>query len=165
MDNKSFRRCSHVGEGIAGYECQPWIRCPVEDLNVSWINDLDCIYDISKCPVGSRQQDPILRPHVTQGPKEGVPMGGDADIPAGPWQRSTFNVAGGHSKNFRTRAFKNHHRNVEARNLDSSNRLSRARRSYDEGMPRSGVVRFRIALPLVIEELTRLALHANHVQP
>jgi len=104
MDNKSFRRRSQVGERITSYECQPWIICRVENLDVRWVNDLDCIYDISKCPVGSCHPDFILRSHCTQRPKEGITMSGDADVPAGPWQSSTFNVAGGHSKYSRSRA-------------------------------------------------------------
>ena len=132
MDNKSFRRWSQIGEWIAGYESQLRIGGPVEDLHIIRINDLDCIDDIPKCPIGSRQEDAILRPEITQWPKERVTMSRNADVPHGARQSSTIDVPSGHSKNTWSRAFENHDRSVKTRNLDSSDRLSRARRNYHE---------------------------------
>jgi len=124
MDDKSLRRWPHVREWVAGHERQFWISRPVEDSDVSWIDDFGRIHDISKCPVRCRQDDAILRPDLTQRPKEGVTMSGDANIPAGPRESRTTDVPCGHPKNFWSRAFENHHRKVKAGDLESSDRLS-----------------------------------------
>ena len=81
----------------------------MEDLHVAWIDDLDAIHDIAKCPIGGRNKDLVVLPQFPQRTKEGVPMGGDPDIPPGARKGCTADMPGGNSKNFRCRAFENHH--------------------------------------------------------
>jgi len=90
-------------------------------------------------------------------------MSGDTHISRGPWKSSTADVSGGRSEDSWSCAFENHHRKMKAGYLDSSHWLSRSGRNYDEGTrERLGVGRFRIGLPLVIEEPARRTLLTVH---
>src|SRR5260370_18697733 len=165
MDNKSFWRWCHVGEWVACDEGQFRITSAVEDLYITRINDLDRFNHISKRTVGSRQDYAIRRPHVAQRAKKSVTMSGDADIPCGSRQRSTVDVAGSHSKSFRSSAFQNHHRNMKARNLDSSDRVSRMRWKNNDGMwKRSSTRWFGVPFLLGVDQPTRRSLRAERIQ-
>ena len=165
MGNKSFWCWSKIAERVTGHECQFWTSLPLEDLHVVWIDDLNCIYDISKCSVGCHHNNAVLRSDLTQGPEECVAMSGDSDVSLSSWQSSAFDVSRGHSKYFLRRAFEHHHRKVKPGNLDSADRLAKPRRNdYESSENRSGMERFRSAGLLVIEDLPRRSLRAEHVK-
>lgn len=164
MNDKSLRRRPYIRERITGHECQLRIRRRTEDLHVAWINDLDCVYYVSKCAIGSRHHYLVVLPQFAQRAKERVAMSGNTCISRGPWKSCTANVSGGRSKDLRSCTFENHHRKMKAGYLDSSHRLSGAGRNNDEGTrKRLGVGHFRVALHLVIEEPARRTLRTSHI--
>jgi len=81
----------------------------MEDLYFAWIYDLDCVHHVSKCPVGSLDEDFIVSPQFVQRAKERITMSGDTCISRGPWKSSTADVSGRRSEDLRSCAFENHH--------------------------------------------------------
>jgi len=164
MNDKPLRRWPYIRERIAGHERQLRISRLMEDLYFAWIYDLDCVHHVSKCPVGSRDEDFIVSPKFAQRAKERISMSGDTHIPRRPRKSSTVDMPGRRSEDLWSCAFENHHGKLKARNLDSSHRLSGPGRNYDQGTrERLGVGHFRFVIPLVIEEPARRALHTEHV--
>ncbi|HXK01477.1 MAG TPA: hypothetical protein VMS37_03685 [Verrucomicrobiae bacterium] len=164
VNDKSLGRGPYIRERIAGNECQLRVSRLMEDLDVGWINDLDCVHHVAKYPVGRRHEDFIVTPQVAQRAKERIAMSGDSHISRRSRKSRAVDVSGRRSEDLRSRAFENHDGKMKAGDFDSSHRLSGPGRNDDEGTrKRLGVTRVRIALHLVIEEAARSTLRAGHV--
>src|ERR1700685_2328919 len=92
-------------------------------------------------------------------------MSGDPDVSSAPWKSRAGNVSGGHSENFRSSAFQNHHGHVKAGDLDSSDRVARMGRKNHHNMWK-GLNTWRIELaPLrAVDQPAGRSLHAEHFQ-